>query len=80
MNTKALINAPCGKMWDKGKMEYPSVICGEISCETCGWNPKEKMRRLNTGRWRKVSSRLNAETDEVITFTGKPEQLVFKRR
>lgn len=79
MNTKALISAPCGYRGAKGKMEYPHVICGEFDCESCGWNPKEKMRRLKTGHWRKISSRLDAETGEKIYFTGKPSQLVFKR-
>lgn len=79
MNAKALIAAPCGIMNAKGKTEYPCVDCEETGCATCGWNPVEKARRLKTGKWRPITSRINAETGEEIQFPARPEQLIFRK-
>lgn len=80
LNAKALIDAPCGYIGDRGKMEYPSIICGEEGCDTCGWNPKEQARRLATGVMKPIKQRINMETEEPIVFTEPVERLVFPRK
>ena len=80
INKKASINAPCGYLDDKGRTKYPHVDCGEHDCVSCGWNPAEMKRRFAEGHWKTIKSRMNAETDEIIEFSGKVERLAFPRK
>lgn len=48
---KAGRKAPCAfEAWDGRKkkevLRYPNVGCAQ-ECETCGWNPEVKQRRLD---------------------------------
>ena len=48
---KRTINAPC--VWKEDKdgrtiRHAPSVDC-DWNCDACGWNPRERSRRLETG-------------------------------
>ena len=47
---KRLLNPPCAMKTTDGITgiiitDYPSVICG-FHCETCGWNPEVKKKRV----------------------------------
>ena len=46
---KFLVNAPCVELHGQ-KKSAPMVDC-MWDCENCGWNPKEKERRLKEGRF-----------------------------
>lgn len=45
---KFLINAPCATVIGHRVKSAPTVDC-EWDCSNCGWNPKEKERRLKEG-------------------------------
>lgn len=80
-DTKMAIQAPCAiAVYDKKKKKevivFPSVDC-EYNCETCGWNPCEKERRLRDGVWQPVYMRTNLETGKRVQLIG-VEQLCFK--
>ena len=47
---KRLLNPPCAMKSTDGATgliltDYPSVICG-FHCESCGWNPEVKKKRV----------------------------------
>ena len=80
------MNAPCryftadektGKVSDA----YPHINC-DFKCDSCGWNPAEKKRRLEQGEFKPVTSRMswNEDTGTVseIPLPEGTEQLVFK--
>lgn len=80
VDTKFMIAAPCGTVvYDRKKNRdvtvFPAVDCG-YTCETCGWNPAEKERRLKEGTWQPCHMRTNAETGKRIALEG-VQQLVF---
>ena len=80
-DTKLAIQAPCAiAVFDKKKKKevtvFPSVDCN-YACETCGWNPCERERRLRDGVWQPVHVRANAETGKRIALEG-VEQLCFR--
>ena len=57
---KRLLNPPCAMKTTDGITgiiitDYPSVICG-FHCETCGWNPEVKKKRVE-----KMVAELEAE-------------------
>ncbi|HJJ80007.1 MAG TPA: hypothetical protein O0X74_04455 [Methanocorpusculum sp.] len=79
-DTKMAIQAPCAiAVFDKKKKKevivFPSVDCG-YNCETCGWNPCEKERRLRDGVWQPVHMRINPETGKRVPLEN-VEQLCF---
>lgn len=73
---KAKLHAVCGYIKDN-KRHYPDVCC-EMNCATCGWNPKEAKRRMETGEFQNASRRFNADTGAVILMSG-VQRLVFRR-
>ena len=80
---KKSINAPCvyyeiDEKKHRMSQMYPSVNCNHI-CETCGWNPQEKERRLKTGKFCSKLYRKNAETDEIVELPDGTKSLYFKR-
>ncbi len=80
-DTKLAIQAPCAiAVFDKKKKKevtvFPSVDCN-YACETCGWNPCERERRLRDSVWQPVHVRANAETGKRIALEG-VEQLCFR--
>lgn len=52
---KIAINAPCVETIQSRSgcevLRAPEVTC-EWDCEHCGWNPREKQRRLKTGTFK----------------------------
>ncbi len=47
---KYLVNAPCVVIGENKEKSVPCVDC-LWNCEYCGWNPRERERRLKEGRW-----------------------------
>ena len=52
---KILKQSPCLFLeWNETRQRFeacaPAVDCS-FSCESCGWNPSEKARRLEEGAW-----------------------------
>lgn len=79
-DTKMAIQAPCAiAVFDKKKKKevtvFPAVDCN-YACETCGWNPCERERRLRDGVWQPIHVRTNVETGKRIALDG-VEQLCF---
>ena len=82
-DTKRAIKAPCVFMevnMRKGAVEnvYPAVQCYYL-CDSCGWNPKERERRLSTGKWRQAGVRENPETGKIVCLPETVKQLCFKK-
>lgn len=75
INKKALVAAPCGRMNEKGKVEYPDVNCDQ-KCARCGWNPAEAERRMKTGKMKPHSAYISAANS---LFTGKFKTLHFQK-
>lgn len=79
---KRSIKAPCEFMSFNEKKqlfetEYPSVNCNHI-CSVCGWNPEEKKRRLETGKFVHRSYRTNSLTGEIVELPEGTKGLSFK--
>lgn len=68
-----------------GKMQkHLAPVSCDHKCDSCGWNPDEQKRRLETGEFKPVHTRRgwDDETGNVIEVTL-PEgtrQLVFKKK
>ncbi len=80
---KRSINAPCvyyevNEKKHRLEVLYPSVNCNHV-CEACGWNPKEKERRLKTGKFCSKIYRENAETGELVELPDGTKSLYFKQ-
>lgn len=80
IDTKLAIDAPCGttvydRRRDKEVKAFPAVDCG-YACETCGWNPAERERRLKEGTWKPCYMRVNQETGKRVALEG-VQQLCF---
>lgn len=80
-DTKMAIQAPCAiSVFDKKKKKeitvFHAVDCN-YACETCGWNPCERERRLREGVWQPVYVRANAEIGKRIALEG-VKQLCFR--
>ncbi len=65
------------------KKRLAPVRCDK-RCETCGWNPAEQKRRLETGKFLPVYTRkgIDPETELVIevTLPEGTKQLVFPKK
>lgn len=78
-------NAPCMYLYIDEEKEiveetYPYVDC-DFKCSTCSWNPKEKERRLKTGKWKQIKSRKMAcPPYKKIVFNNDVKRLVFKKK
>ena len=82
-DTKRVIKAPCVYFevnMRKGSCDnaYPSVQC-IYQCDSCGWNPKEKERRMKTGKWKQAGVRENPETGEIVFLSENVKQLCFSK-
>lgn len=78
---KIVCNAPCGieeynPHTKVARTYYPHVDC-DCFCETCGWNPAEKERRLKEGVMKPIKKRINLETGEAVKLR-KVQHLCFK--
>ena len=51
---KLPMSEPCAFTTYTGRKVLPAVDC-DHNCESCGWNPAEARRRMETGVW--VSTR-----------------------
>lgn len=70
--TKAFLNTPC-----KTGRSFPAVEC-DLICETCGWNPEEAKRRMETGVMMPALSRFNTEDEVEIVLPEGVQRLVFR--
>ena len=81
---KRSINAPCvyhefNEEKQRIDISYPSVNCNHI-CETCGWNPVEKARRLQTGKFMNKYCRKNSFTGEYVELPEGTKSLYFVKQ
>ncbi len=62
---------PCAKTYRKpdGQLgiDRPAVDCESDPCEQCGWNPRERERRMKTGHWVEL-----ADGSKVFKFRPAP--------
>ena len=77
------IDAPC---WFQAKdaegnivTAYPPISCNR-NCDSCGWNPKEQKRRIETGQFVNLNIRKIAETGEFVALPRGTRHLVFRRK
>ncbi len=80
---KRTIKAPCVYIkWNEEKKRqetaYPSVNCGH-QCESCGFNPAEQARRLETGKFVKRLARINVKTEKLVILPDGVVGLRFPR-
>lgn len=59
------------------------VNCAK-NCDSCGWNPREQKRRLETGEFKPVHTRRGWDEDTgtavEVTLPEGTRQLVFKKK
>lgn len=85
LNWKRATNAPCIAVMDRimngvptRSAGYPGVNC-EGFCETCGWNPCERQRRLHTGVFMPITERVSPLDGQTIKLPAGVMQLRFAR-
>lgn len=78
-------NAPCIAVMDRlvngiptRGAGYPGVNC-EGFCETCGWNPCERKRRMSKGVFAPITERVSPLDGKVVKLPAGVVQLRFAR-
>ena len=79
---KIMCHAPCAyEEYNKKKGDYiilyPDVDCN-CHCESCGFNPAEQERRLETGEFKPIYKRVRPDTGTVVMLKD-VQQLCFSR-
>ena len=79
---KRELDVPCRFEYtnDDGKLvdAFPGVNCG-FDCDTCGWNPEEHKRRMETGEWVRITEYRAPYSGKLIKLPSPTYRLSFCR-